>query len=209
MKHNGSMFLFQYWNRLRARRKAPKRTDIEPADIKAMLADTFILERDMRRAPIFRLAGTRLCATFGRELKGFSFHALWQEGDQRIVSRLVHSVFNLKSVVVIALTGTSRSGRTNRFELLVLPLDGGPDNPRVLGSIIPLDKPYWLGADPIVSCSIETLRIVDPELEPVFLKNRPEMSVPPLQPLAPRLTEPVGSGRRIRHLVVFQGGKNG
>jgi hypothetical protein len=63
MKLDGSIALFQYWDRLRAGRLAPKRTEIEPADIKTLLADTFILEKDARGEAVFRLAGTRLCAT--------------------------------------------------------------------------------------------------------------------------------------------------
>ena len=66
MKLNGSIELFQYWNRLRGTRPAPRRTEIEPSDIKTLLADTFILEQDSRGLPVFRLAGTRLCALFGR-----------------------------------------------------------------------------------------------------------------------------------------------
>src|SRR5687768_17621081 len=88
MKQPGSIQLFQYWNRLRNGRVAPKRTEIEPADIKALLPDTFILEKDTRREAVFRLAGTRLCSLYGRELKGFSFPSLWREQDQRLVARL-------------------------------------------------------------------------------------------------------------------------
>ena len=69
MKQHGSIELFQYWDRLRDNRQAPKRTDIEPADIKSLLADTFILEKDGRGEAVFRLAGTRLCAVFGRALE--------------------------------------------------------------------------------------------------------------------------------------------
>src|SRR5580765_286712 len=110
MKLDGSIALFQYWNRLRAGRPAPKRTEVEPADIKTLLADTFILEKDGRGEAVFRLAGTRLCATYGRELKGFSFPSLWREKDQRLVSRLVHGVFEQKSVVLITYEGFSRNG---------------------------------------------------------------------------------------------------
>lgn len=73
MKQQGTIALFQYWNRLRGSRPAPQRSEIEPVDIKSLLADTFILESDARGEAIFRLAGTRLCATYGRELKGYSF----------------------------------------------------------------------------------------------------------------------------------------
>ena len=113
MKQDGSIALFQYWNRLRHGRPAPKRTEVEPADIKTLLADTFILERDTRSEAVFRLAGTRLCAVFGRELKGFSFPSLWRDKDQRLVARLVHGVFESDNVVVIAFEGISGNERSN------------------------------------------------------------------------------------------------
>ena len=56
MKQNGSINLFQYWNRLRNGRPAPKRTEIEPADIKSLLADTFILEKDTRGEAVYEVA---------------------------------------------------------------------------------------------------------------------------------------------------------
>ena len=210
MNQNGSITLFQYWNRLRDRRPAPKRSEVEPADIKALLADTFILERDTRGEAVFRLAGTRLCAGYGRELKGFSFPSLWREKDQRLVSRLIHGVFEQKSVVLITYEGFSRNGRSNRFELLALPLDGGVENPRCLGVVSAVEKPFWLGADPITDALIDSIRVIDPDKEPMFLKNRPEISVPSLAPTeleAPETISALGRSRRIRHLVVFEGGR--
>jgi hypothetical protein len=210
MKLNGSIALFQYWNRLRDGRPAPKRTEIEPADIKALLADTFILEKDTRGEAVFRLAGTRLCATYGRELKGFSFPSLWREKDQRLVARLIHGVFQQKSVVVIAYEGLSRGGRSNRFELLALPLDGGVENPRSLGIMSTAERPFWLGADPIAEALIDSIRVVDPDKEPMYLRNRPAISVPPLAPASidgPATISEFSRARRIRHLVVLDGGR--
>ncbi|ESZ76569.1 MULTISPECIES: PAS domain-containing protein [unclassified Mesorhizobium] len=210
MNQNGSIALFHYWNRLRHGRPAPKRSEVEPADIKALLADTFILERDTRGEAVFRLAGTRLCAGYGRELKGFSFPSLWREKDQRLVSRLIHGVFEQKSVVLITYEGFSRSGRSNHFELLALPLDGGVENPRCLGVISAVEKPFWLGADPITDALIDAIRVIAPDKEPMFLKNRPEISVPSLAPTELEAAETIsalGRSRRIRHLVVFDGGR--
>ncbi|MER8623046.1 PAS domain-containing protein [Mesorhizobium sp. M1143] len=209
MNQNGSIALFHYWNRLRGGRPAPKRSEVEPADIKALLADTFILERDTRGEAVFRLAGTRLCAGYGRELKGFSFPSLWREKDQRLVSRLIHGVFEQKSVVSITYEGFSRNGRSNHFELLALPLDGGLENPRCLGVISAVEKPFWLGADPITDALIDAIRVIDPDKDPMFLKNRPEISVPSLAPEleAPETISALGRSRRIRHLVVFDGGR--
>ena len=61
-----------------ATRLAPERADIEPGAIRQVLGDTFVLEVDGRASHPFRIAGTRLCALFGRELKGESFIKLWQ-----------------------------------------------------------------------------------------------------------------------------------
>ena len=110
MNQNGSITLFQYWNRLRDGRPAPKRSEVEPADIKSLLADTFILERDTRGQAVFRLAGTRLCAYYGRELKGFSFPSLWREKDQRLVSRLIHGVFGQQQIMR---AGFAQDGRAH------------------------------------------------------------------------------------------------
>lgn len=210
MNQNGSITLFHYWNRLRDGRPAPKRSEVEPADIKSLLADTFILEKDTRGEAVFRLAGTRLCAVYGRELKGFSFPSLWRDKDRRLFARLIDGVFDQKSVVLVTYEGFSRNGRSNKFELLALPLDGGIENPRCLGVISAAEKPFWLGADPIADALIDSIRVVDPEKESVFLNNRPAINVPSLAPLEldpPETISALGHARRIRHLVVFDGGR--
>lgn len=208
MKQQGTIALFQYWNRLRGSRPAPQRSEIEPVDIKSLLADTFILEADGRGEAIFRLAGTRLCATYGRELKGYSFPLLWSERDQRIISRHAFSAFHHRAVVVVTFDGISRAGRTNPFEMVLLPLDGGEASPRLLGAVTALERPFWLGADPVVENRIDSLRVVDPEREKPFLSERSLIGAPPLAPHSGAIVD--GSqdgGRRIRHLVVFEGGK--
>lgn len=211
MRHDGSVTLFQYWNRLRGNRPAPRRTEVEPAEIKSLLADTFILEKDARGEAVFRLAGTRLCATFGKELKGLSFASLWAGRDQTVVGKLARSVFDMKSVVVLAFDGKNKAGDKASFELLLLPLEGGMESPRAMGSLLACEKAFWLGAEALVDCEVTSLRLIDADREPVLLKNRPAVEVPPLVPerrsITDSLIEP-GQGRRFRHLVVFDGGRN-
>lgn len=204
MKHEGTVSLFQYWDRLRGEREAPHRTDIEPADIKSILADTFILEQNDEGEASYRLAGTRLCAIFGRELKGGVFTANWADKDRRVLERLIQGAFRLNNVVVVSFVGVSHGGRTNSFELLVLPLDGGGGRLRALGAISPLEKPFWLGADPVAQCRIESLRIIDPSVDSLFLNNRPEVRVPPLSPEDAVAGD---QGRRVGHLLVLEGGR--
>lgn len=210
MKLEGTIALFQYWDRLRNGRAAPRRSEVEPADIKPMLADTFILERDTRGEAVFRLAGTRLCATYGRELKGFAFTSLWAPQDQPLAGRLATGSLQEKSVSVTSYEGVTNQGRSVAFELLLLPLDGGIDSPRSLGCITPREKPYWLGSDPVVESRIDSMRLIDPNREPMFLKNRPAIAVPPLAPSDDTMSEGgVGKTRRFRHLVVIDGGRDG
>ena len=113
-------------------------------------------------------------------------------------------------MAVISFEGTSRNDRTNAFEMLILPLDGGHANPRCLGIMSTGHKPFWLGADPIVKADIESLRVLDPDREMQLLKSRQEIDVPALSPTellpAGDRRQPGGS-RRIRHLVVLDGGR--
>ncbi|WP_274628948.1 PAS domain-containing protein [Arvimicrobium flavum] len=206
MKQDGSWALFQYWNRLRRDRPAPMRTEIEPADIKSLLGDTFILERDMRGEAIFRLAGTRLCAVYGRELKGFAFTSLWREADRTTMARLATSVFQSKTVVTFDFEGFGRDDRSASFEFILLPLDGGLENPRCLGALSAASKPFWLGSDPIRDALLGTVRIIDPDRDPLFPKGPPSGAVPPHLPRA-KGDVPLINARRIRHLLVLQGGR--
>src|SRR5882724_4487529 len=73
MKHSSTRELYNYWNLRRGSRAAPERSDIEPGAIRRVLADTFMLSFDPQGGHPFRIAGTRVCALFGRELKGNAF----------------------------------------------------------------------------------------------------------------------------------------
>lgn len=212
MKQDASVALFHYWDRLRSGRPAPQRAEIEPSDIKTLLADTFILERDTRGEAIFRLAGTRLCAMYGRELKGFLFPSLWRSTDQRMVAKLAESVFDCRGVVVVDYDGISQRQNSVNLELLLLPLAGDTGHRRALGIISAQRSPYWLGNDPLSDAKMNSVRVVDPDREPLFLKNCPAVPVPSLAPnsLAASQNSILQTGaRRIRHLVVLPGGRNG
>src|SRR5581483_10967665 len=101
MKHPSTRELFEYWNKQRGRRPAPERNDIEPGAIRRVLADTFVLAFDTAKGHPFRIAGTRVCAAFGRELKGEQFVGLWDEPSRTLVRDLVHIVAH-EAVGVVA-----------------------------------------------------------------------------------------------------------
>jgi hypothetical protein len=214
MKSEASINLFMYWNRLRGKRPAPSRAEIEPADIRQHLADTFILERDARGQSIFRLAGTRVCATYGRELKNFAFASLFGPHDLTLVTKLINAAYEQKSPCLIGFEGRSVGGRRTGFEALLLPLHAEGESARLFGAIISDTKPLWLGADPIAENKVVWVRVLDPEKAFLFLSNRPEVVVPPLVPDADVLmargslfqSGTPDDRKRVRHLTVITGG---
>lgn len=210
MKQDGSNVLFQYWNSLRRGRPAPERTEIEPAAIKSVLADTFILERDGDGLASFRLAGTRVCAMYCQELRGLPVSLLWHKQDRPRLETHFRAVFDESAVVAVTFDGLSRTGRFNPFELILLPLASGSGDPRCIGVISAVRKPFWLGADAIVECAIVSIRVVDPDRETALPASRTAVAAPELAPseLPTSVNEalPIGS-RRIRHLLVLDGGR--
>ncbi|HWV40116.1 PAS domain-containing protein [Pseudorhodoplanes sp.] len=162
MKHASSRELFDYWNERRGPRLAPQRTDIEPGAIRGILADTFMLDA-CGPDHIVRLAGTRLCALFARELKGESFAGLWRTVDQASLAELLTVVVEEKLGVVASVTGATASDALLpvKLELVLLPLAHRADvNTHVLGSLAPLAAPYWLGAKAMGSLELGMFRHV-------------------------------------------------
>ena len=207
MRHKASVELFRYWNRLRNGRAAPKRSEVEPRAISSVLSDTFILA--VGEETVFRLAGTRLCATYGRELTGLPFRSLFMEDAQRLVDRVVSGVAAEKSVAVIVFEAGSEGGRSLDFETLLLPLDNG-ESRQCLGVVSPRERPSWLGADPVKPATIISMRVIEPDLVPMFVKHRPAIEPAQATPRTPLLfNRPVPQvGRRAGHLVVLPGGRH-
>lgn len=216
MRNPATKDLFLYWNRLRAGRPAPLRTQIEPVDIRSHLADTFILEQGMRAEVTFRLAGTRVCAIYGRELKSYSFLNLFSLGDMGLIKRLVYSCFSDKNVSVITFDGITRERRVTSFEAIFMPLANSNENTRLFGAIFPMDKPYWLGAESVIESRITSVRVIDPDKELVSMTARPSIKVPPLALEDRHVSGPsalkagtLEIGRRVGHLRVIAGGLEG
>ncbi len=200
MKHPTSRMLHAYWNGLRGARAAPERGEIEPGEIRHVLADSLILEIDAaRQAATVRLAGTRLCALFGAELRGFSFAGLWGEAPAADPWRLVEVVIQETTGVVVGLVGVTEAGETIDLELLLLPLrHRGKTQARVIGSLSPAVIPTWLGLRPIVALRTVSLRILIPEANAA--------APAPLAAPPPAANDEPGPERRKR-FVVHRGGR--
>ncbi len=194
MKHPSSRVLFDYWNARRGRRPMPERGEIEPGAIRQVLADTFILALDPRAGHSFRIAGTRVCAIFGRELKSESFADFWTPESHQVVRDLLTVVTHESIGAVAGASGRNREGVALDFELVLLPLSHrGHSGARVLGALAPAERPAWFGTSAIDRLSLGTLRYLGPEAVAA--------EAPPILPVMPR--------GRIRHgLLVYDGGQS-
>lgn len=129
--------VFTYWDSLRAGRAAPSRAQIDPAALRHRLPDLFMLDWNGPQLN-FRLAGTRICERFGRELRDTRFLSLWSKACRDQVNEAALAALRLEEAVMmeIRLTGANEA---LSFEMLLLPLrsvSGVVD--RLLGCLLPL-----------------------------------------------------------------------
>lgn len=191
MKHSSSQILWAHWNTVRAGEPAPERRDIDPGALRGALADVFILSYDAKAGHSFRLAGTKACALFCRELRGAGFLDLWASEERAEISRLLAITAQESVGIVAAVTGNADYQATLDLELTLFPLlHHGRTHGRLVGSLAPLRAPYWLGLHPLKSLTLGRYRYLGPTL------NAP----------APKLT-PRPSAATFEPLRVYQGGK--
>ena len=194
MKHASSRELFAHWNERRATRPAPERGDIDPMAIRHSLGDVFILAVDFVDEHRFRLAGTRICGLFCRELKGESFGASFDEKSRSLVQELLTVVTDENVGAVAGVTGRTDDGGEIELELLLLPLaHQGHARVRALGVLAAAEMPYWVGEKPVTTLELGAVRHVGPAVD--TLAGR-------------RFMTKAAAGALRRRFMVYQGGRS-
>lgn len=167
MKEPVSQQLYAYWNSVRGNRMAPKRFEIEPSCIAAILPDTFILEVIDSETARFRLAGTRICQAFAAEFRGVNFYELFPVIDRTELKAKVHAIATQGAVGVFTIEGSTADGKTAQFEILLTPLIHTRDQAdRFLGAMTPLKRPDWLGHEPLTEKRLKHVELIWPEGRP-------------------------------------------
>jgi hypothetical protein len=164
MRQSVNKQLYDYWRRLKGARSAPERSEIDPAQIRDALADSFIIEVDPERCFPIRLCGTRLDALRLAEQKGKSFLDLWNEEDRSTLTTVLLTVIDGVAPVVAGVEGTaSGGGDLLEMELLLLPLRHfGDTHARLLGALASARRPRWLGLAPANPLRLKSFRIIAP-----------------------------------------------
>ena len=172
MKNASSQIIYQYWDRLRGDRASPERSEIEPGEIRAALADTFVLETGDGKS-VFRLAGTRLVAMFGHELKGMAMEDLWADPlGKSEIERLLENVMSETACAVAGFVAETDDNERFHLEMILLPLrHRGKTHARILGAFSAVSPLVRTGFQPIKQLRMVSVRMIWPKSRFASLAN--------------------------------------
>jgi hypothetical protein len=213
MRQPTTQGLYQYWNTVRGSRRAPRRYEIEPAQIASILSETLILEQPDSDSCRIRVAGTRLGEWLGRDLRGELFYELWGEDDRFVLRDNIKAVVRHGAAALLTfaapLTGHDEDAH---FEMLLLPLTHLDNSiERVLGSFAIMSRPDWLETSVPSYLYLTGNQIIWPDgrprplLEPASLQPPALNEVPSLKRHSPFQRARLVRDDR-RSFLVYQGG---
>lgn len=136
MKHASNRAFFAYWDDKRGLAAAPDRSEIEPGEVRELLGDIFVLAYEAAADYPFRVAGTRLSALLGRDLKGVGFVALFAPGSRREIADVLGIVAEETLAVVAGVTAVAAGGAKVPLELLLLPFHARAHTPLSLTGLL-------------------------------------------------------------------------
>lgn len=182
MQSERTQDVYDYWNSLRQGSSAPLRSDFDPVVLRRRLPDLFMLELSGTDI-LFRLAGTRICELFRRELRYHRFLSLWQRSDQDTALEAALAGLRTEEAVVIRLSMRHGLGDTP-CEMLLMPIRScGKLADRWLGCLLPLapvslgkvfslgsmQVQYWLPATASHDIDVpEPSRVAGPDIRPLL-----------------------------------------
>jgi hypothetical protein len=124
-----------------------------------------VLSYDNEAGYPFRVAGTRVCALLGRDLKDTSFAALFRPDSRREIEDVITCVAEETVAAIAGITAISEDGSPAHLELLLLPFNNRAHAPiSMTGLLAPFES------------NLGTLR--DLELTSWRYLHRPEKLVP-------------------------------
>lgn len=159
MKHSSTRDFYAHWDEQRGQASAPDRSLLDLDPVRHVLADTFVLSFEAPlRLPV-RVAGTRVSALMGTDLKGRDFLDFWH-GEQRNQMSDLASITKDESLATVA----GVSARTDRGSTLMLELLLLPFAPRahtleaIAGLLVPLTNPLLVGRETVSCFELTTWR---------------------------------------------------
>lgn len=193
LRHEAAKRLFDYWNALRTGRNAPRRRDVDPAALRSFLANTFLLELCGTDHALFRIAGTTLCAAFGRELRDHNFLTLGDDTARLELQRVAEILKTSARGGLIRFVASTLDKSPHPGEILILPLlDDEGRISRAIGHFQLYRGMEALALRKLIRLQVTSTTIIDPASDRLEVDTRNEL---PLRttPLALVKSAPFGT----------------
>lgn len=136
MKHPLNREFFAYWDNMRGCEAAPDRSAMPPDAVRHLLGDIFVLSYDPAAGYPFRVAGTRLCARLGGDLKGRGFASLFTSESRREMEDILGIVAEETIATIAGITAIAADGAPVHLELLLLPFSHRAHTPLSLTGLL-------------------------------------------------------------------------
>lgn len=202
MKQAATLELFSYWDALRARLDRAF-LDAAPERMRALLANTFLIEVDVRRAYPLRVVGGTLSRLTANARLGASFLECWEPTSQDLLEAMLQAVHDERTPVVIGALARGRGEAQLSVEVLLLPLAAGPGGkPRILGGLAPVGTlRRRVSPAPFEIVSARAIRKPTPRHS--FARPQEARGDPPVSAATAR-----PAGEHYAHLRVIDGGRS-
>jgi hypothetical protein len=194
--HPGSRQLFRHWEMLRAERACPTREQFEFAEVKGILPDMVVIDRDFLRSSFkYRLAGTRVCTLFSQNLTGHNVLTGWDSFESDVISRHLLTVINQQQPAVVRMRLTTDRDQVIAAELVALPVQMRDSHRiQIIGGLFPFRAAQSLGHAGIVKRELVSARVIWTEHQEPLNPKIPDSAIPP-------------SHHALRSFTLIDGGK--
>lgn len=139
--------LYGYWDRLRASRKAPARSDIDPVAIPHLLPHIYLIGIEGQDEYSFRirLAGTQVVQVFAKDYTGWLVGEVDLDGHTQLILAEYKRVAETMEPLCSRHNFVNGAGRPFDYERLLLPLSAdGETVSHLLGGVtfkLPISSP--------------------------------------------------------------------
>lgn len=160
--HPGTRNLYRYWEAIRAESAAPNRDDLDLTQISTIVPNLLMLERDhMRQTYKWRLAGTKICQLYRKELTATDALAGWDSFERDTIKKLLDTVVTSLQPCLIRFRLTTTTDQVIGAEMIGMPLHARNGSRfHVFGGIFPFRDAASIGYDGIKQMELSGARTI-------------------------------------------------
>jgi hypothetical protein len=159
--HPGSRAVFRHWEAIRGESPAAHRDDLDLRQLGQFVSWLFIIERSPRSGGyVWRLAGSKVCELWRRELTGSEVLTGWDRFDAETIRRLFDGVTKDLQPCALRLRLTTSLSQVMDLEVIALPLKARDGSIHIFGGALPFRDAEALGHERITSNEVSSARTI-------------------------------------------------